>query len=116
MVRPTPARPASAQSVASSAVPNARVEPTVHEVDHQIAQDEADRDQEDHTLHERIIAREDCIHDETTDARQRKNIFSDHRSANQCAELQSQYRYHRNERIPERVSADHRASVETFSA
>src|SRR5215831_327449 len=39
-----------------SADPDARVEPAIEQVDDQVAGDEAERDQQDHALHQRIIA------------------------------------------------------------
>ena len=49
-------------------VADAGIEPGVHDIHHQVAGDEADGDQQDHALDQRIIARKHGIHHQPADA------------------------------------------------
>src|SRR5262245_6134329 len=71
--------------------PDARVDPAIEEVDEQVAQDEADRDQQHHALHQRIVAREDRVHDEAADAGQSEDVLGDDGAADQRAELEPEH-------------------------
>src|SRR5262245_26374996 len=51
---------------------DARVEPAIEEIHEQVAHDEADRDEEDHALHERVVAGEDRVDHEPAHAGQRE--------------------------------------------
>src|SRR5512137_443230 len=56
--------PMSELSTAISVVPDARVEPRVGQVDQQVDDHEAERDQEDERLHHRVVTVSDRVHHE----------------------------------------------------
>src|SRR5439155_1401900 len=51
-----------ATTAAGSAISDPRIDPAIQEIHEQVAHDEADGDEQDHALHERIGAREDGGH------------------------------------------------------
>ena len=66
--------------------------PAIEEVDEQVAQDEADGDQQHDALHQRVVAREDRVDHQAADAGQREDVLGDDRAADQRAELQARAR------------------------
>ena len=81
-------------AAAGSAISDPRIDPAIEEVHQQVAQDEADGDEQHHALHERVVPREDRVHHEAADTREGKDIFRDHRTADQRAELETEHRDH----------------------
>src|SRR5690348_5975301 len=88
-----------------SANPDSGIDPAIEEIDGEIADDEAERDQQDHALDERVVACKHGVDDETPHARQREHVFGDHRTADERAELQADDRHDRDERVLQHVSA-----------
>src|SRR6185503_15803296 len=74
-----------------SAVADAGVDEPIEQVDHQVADDEADGDQQHDALNERIVAREHRVDHEATDAGQREDVLGDDGAADQRAELQAEH-------------------------
>src|SRR6267142_1971544 len=68
---------ARAMAGAGSAISDPRIDPAVEEIHEQIAQDEADGDEQDHALHERIVAREDGVHHQAPHAGQGEDVLGD---------------------------------------
>src|SRR5207302_2299248 len=91
---------------AGSAKTDARVDVSIEEIDEQVAHDEAERDQEDHALHQRVVAREHGVDDEAADPGEREDVFGDHSAADQRAELQAEHGDHGDQRVLQHVAAD----------
>src|SRR5438093_816323 len=83
-----------ATTAAGSAISDPRIDPAIQEIHEQVAQDEADGDEQDHTLHERIVAREDGVHHQAPHAWQGKDVLGDDGAADQGAELGAEHRAH----------------------
>src|SRR5919201_3194510 len=97
---------ASRVTSARSANPDSGIDPAIQQVDEQIAHDEAERDQQDHALDERIVAREDRVDDEPSHARQREDVFRDDGTADQRAELKPEHGHDGDQRILQHMTAD----------
>src|SRR5215510_2835175 len=82
-----------------SARSDSGIDPAIEHVDHEIADDEAHRDQQHDALHQGVVARKDRVDHEATDARQREDVFGDDRAADQRAELQAEDGHDGNERV-----------------
>src|SRR5262245_33968413 len=74
-----------------SAIPDPRIDPAIQEVNEQVGQDEAHRDQQHDALDQRVVAREHRVDHEAADAGQREHVLGDHRAADQRAELQPEH-------------------------
>src|SRR5437773_8809081 len=101
---------------ARSAKPDSGIDPAIQQVDEEVADDEADRDQQNYALHERIVARKDRVDHEAPDAGQREDVFRDHRAADQRAELEAHDGDDGDERILQHVAVDDRALGQPFRA
>ena len=65
----------------------------------QVDQHEAHRDQQDDALHQRVVAREDRVHHQPPDPRQREDGLGDDGAADQRAQLQPDDRHDRDQRV-----------------
>src|SRR5216684_1285447 len=91
---------------AGSAISDPRIDPAIEEIHEQVAQDEADGDEQDHPLHQRVVPREDRVHHEAAHPRQGEDILGDHRPSDQGAELETQHGDDGDEGILQDVAAD----------
>src|SRR5438045_2317717 len=82
---------------------NARIEPGVEEVDHEIDQHEDEGADDDHRLHDRIVASQHRLHREEPDAGPREHRFHDDGAAEEVSELEANDRHHRQQRVLERM-------------
>src|SRR5262245_53997925 len=69
--------------------PNAGVEPAVEQVDHQIDEDEAGRDEEDETLNEIEVTARGGVDKELADAVDVEHLLGHHQAADQERELKT---------------------------
>src|SRR5262245_14449260 len=70
---------------AGSAISDPGIEPAIEEVDHQVAQEEADGDQEHHALDQGIVTGEDGVDHQPPDPRKREDVLGDDRPTDQPA-------------------------------
>src|SRR5262249_47789791 len=80
------------------------IDPPIEHVDHEVAHDEADSDQQHDSLAQRIVPREHRVDNEPPHAGKRENVFRDDRAADQRAELEPEDRHDRDERVAEHVA------------
>src|SRR5216684_8832325 len=92
---------------AGSAISDPRIDPAIEEIHEQVAQDEADGDEQDHALHERIVAREDGVHHQAPHAGEGEDVLGDDGAADQGAELEAEHRDHGNQSVFQHVTTDH---------
>src|SRR6266542_5000426 len=104
--RSRPRRDGRAMAAAGSAISDPGIDPAIEQIDGQVAQDEAHRDEQDHPLHQWIVAREDRVHHEAAHAGQGEHVFGDHRPADQRAELEAEHGDDRDEGVLEHVATD----------
>src|SRR6266545_6523681 len=90
----------------TASVPDARIDQRVGEVDDQVYEQEGNRDQQDAALDHRIVAGEDRVHHEPSDAWQGEHRLDEDRASQQRAELQADHGDYRIQRVAERVLVD----------
>src|SRR5438094_352918 len=98
------------------AIADSRVEPGVKDVDHEVRQQVRDRDEEDRPLHQREVAVEDRLDRQAPHAGPAEDVLDDERAAEQGAELESDDRRHRDERVLERVPEDDEPLAQSLRA
>src|SRR5215470_10836586 len=98
---------ARARAAAGSAISDPRIDPAIEEIHEQVAQDEADGDEQDHALHERVVAREDGVDHEAPDSRKSEDVLRDDGAPDEGAELEPEHRDHRDQGVLQHVAADH---------
>src|SRR5947207_14941177 len=69
-----------------SAISDPGTDPAIQKIDEEIAQDEAEGDQENHALHQRVVAREDGLDHEAAEAGQGDDVIGDEGAADQCSD------------------------------
>src|SRR3989475_620017 len=109
-------RRGAAAARAALAIADPRVEPGVKDVDHEVRQQVRDRDEEDCPLHQREVAVEDRLDREAPHAGPAEDGLDDERAAEQGAELESDDRRHRDERVLERVPEDDEPLAQSLRA
>ena len=95
---------------------NARVDQPVGQIDHQVDEDHGGRDQHHATLQRRIVTAPDRFDQPLAHTRPREDRFGQHGTRHQRAHLQPDDRDHRDQRIAQRVQADHASRWQTFGA
>src|SRR5262249_51310679 len=97
-------RRARRQSDAASAIPDARVDPRVDQVDQEVGDHEERADEQDGPLDERVVPLEDAPQEESPDAGQREDLLGDDHAAQQVADLDARHRDERDQAVLERVA------------
>src|SRR6266511_2529768 len=95
---------------------DARVQVRVEQVDGQVDDDVPGRRDEDDALEQRVVALVDRVDRQPPESGDAEDLLGDDGAGDQCAELQSDHRRQRDERIAQRVLADHRPLRESFCA
>src|SRR5438445_1694616 len=117
--RPRPSRGdriVVALAPATSAVPDARIEHRVHEVDDEADHRHEERDDDDRPLHDRVIARGDRVQHVPSDADATEDRLGEDGAAEQRAELKANDRHDRDERVLQRVAEKDSRLRETLRA
>src|SRR2546425_188974 len=95
-----------AMAKGGSVVPDARIEPRVHEVDHEVEAHQRAGHEHDVGLHDGIIPEQNRLDGQAAHPGQREDRFDDHRSGQQRPELPAHDGDDGNERVLERVLVD----------
>src|SRR5580765_3536116 len=87
-------------------IANPRIDQAVQKIGEQVHPDVRHGDEQDASLHERIVAKADRLNQQAADARPREDRLGDDRASEHGAELQSNQRNHGNEAVSKRVPDD----------
>src|SRR6266404_931805 len=87
----------SARSFMASAIADGRIDDRVEHVDDQIDQHEFEREQQDESLNNRIVAHVDRVDEKPAHSRPIEDDFDDDRAAEQETELQPHHGDHRDQ-------------------
>src|SRR5262245_9963328 len=87
-----------------SVQPDAWVEPSVEQVDHQIDENEAGRDKEHETLDEVEVTARGRIDEQFADAIDVEHLLGDHQAADQEGELEADHGNDRQQRVAQGVA------------
>src|SRR2546422_5807243 len=93
-----------AMAKGGSVVPDARIEPRVHEVDHEVEAHQRASHEHDVGLHDGIIPEQNRLHGQAAHPGQREDRLHDHRSGQKRSQLATHDRDHGDERSEEHTS------------
>jgi len=85
---------------------HARIDPGVDDVDRQVHTDEREAQEQHGALHERVVARQDRLHDQAPNARQCEHLLDDHGAADGEAEDDAGDGDDGDQRVAESVAGD----------
>src|SRR5262245_17479006 len=103
-----------AMAMGGSAIPDARIEPGVHEVDREVEAHQRCRYQHDVRLHHGVVAEEDRLHRQASHSGQSEDRLDDHGAGQQRSELAAHDGDDGDQRVLERVLVDDDAAFETL--
>src|SRR5262249_19051304 len=104
----------AAMAMGGPAIPDARIEPGVHEADRAAEAHQRCRYQHDVRLHHGIIAEEDSLHRQAPHPGQREDRLDDHGTGQQRSELTAHDGDDGDQRVLERVLVDDDAAFEAL--
>ncbi len=86
------------------------------QVDREVDQDEGEAVDQHDALHQRIVARQNALHDETADARQREHLLDHHRAADRRRQQDADRGDDEDQRVAKRVLGDGLPFAEALGA
>src|SRR5882724_12580647 len=108
-LRASPAPRSECRGSRRPSVANPWIEQRVDHVDRQVDHDVDEREQQNHGLYRRIVARQHCVDCQPAETRDRENAFGDDNAADQERNTEPDHGDDRNRRIAQRVAEQHLA-------